>query len=367
MTPSAAPPPTEAPRRRRSLPLPFRDPDSRSIQIGVAATLIIHLLLLLLAPRILRMDTLRSAARPPARHQPFNIRVIPPPPAARPPPPQRFVEANPNAPSNTPDNTKNFSFMNQQAAQEKPTPNHKSDMPSTQGRKDIESNQIVTGQLSKPQPVVPPAPQTPPNPAQAQASPRREQNPLPGFEKDEGKNPEGYASNVMKPTDNAQAVPNKVEGSKDAPLDDSATATIAKIDPNHPRARPTLEQRVRPAIFRDNQFGTENMGITALDARFNNYGVYLHRMLEIIQQQWDNLIDASRTYPPEGSEVTVTFRLNSKGQIVEIVNHKTTSNEQGTNACIGAIRIPAPYDKWTDDMIAVMGNETDLTIVFYYE
>lgn len=365
-----APPTTEPPRRRR-LPLPpfLADPESRSVQIAVLATLLLHLLLFLLAPHFLKFETPRSAPRPHARPQQFNIRVIPPAPREPPrtPPPMKFVEANPNAPANTPDKTNNFSFMNQQAAQEKPTPNHKSDMPATEGRKDVQSNQIVTGNLSKPQETVPPTPQAQPEQKPSPATPRREQNPLPGFEKDTGANATGFGMAAAKPSANPQDVPNKVEGAKDAPPD-QATANANQIDPQHPRPRPTLQQvHTRPAIFAENKFGTENMGITALDARFNNYGVYLHRMLEIIQVEWDRIIENSRTYPPSGTSVTVRFRLDSSGKITEIIEHKSNSSEQGTNACISAITNPSPYDKWTPDMISVLGNDTELGITFYYE
>ncbi len=369
MSPPIAPPPEPPSRKRRGLPLPalWRDSESRSIQIGVAATLLLHVLILLLGPHFLRWETPPHAAlKARARPQQFNLKVIPPPPRPEPPPPQRFVEANPNAPANTPDKTNNFSFMNQQAAQEKPTPNHKSDMPSTQGRKDIESNQIVSGTLAKPEPVAPPPPPkpqpvTPPTPA----TPRKEQNPLPGYDKDLGANPTGFGSNVAKPSDNPQNVPNKVEGTPDAPDTSFGAQAAFKIDPQHPRPRPSLTH-ARPAIFKDNPLGTDNMGITALDSRFNTYGVYLHRMLEVIQVEWDRIIESSRIYPPPGTSVRVKFRLDSDGKIEEILDHASNSSEQGTNACISAITNPSPYDKWTPDMIQVIGDHTDLEITFYY-
>jgi len=34
---------------------------------------------------------------------------------------------------------------------------------------------------------------------------------------------------------------------------------------------------------------------------------------------------------------------------------------------VSAITDTAPYGDWTDDMIAILGNEQSLTFVFYYE
>ena len=45
-------------------------------------------------------------------------------------PPMNFVEANPNAPDNAPDQTNNFAAQNQQVAQEKPSEESKSQKPA---------------------------------------------------------------------------------------------------------------------------------------------------------------------------------------------------------------------------------------------
>ena len=283
--------------------------------------------------------------------------------------PDRFVEANPNAPENIPDKTHNFSDRNQQVAQEKPTPNGKSDMPALTGRKDIESNQIVTGQLSPPQQDLPTPPPMPPSPQVASVvTPRRQQDPLPGFEKKEGDSLDGFGSNLAKPSPNAQPVPDRVEGERDAPLIENVAAGAPRIDPRHPQPRRSLEAHVRPAIFKDNQFGTQNVGITALDSRFSNYGVYLHRLLEAVQLNWYAILDQSRISPASGSQVAVRFKLNSKGDVSAIIDIVPTSgtSEQGTRACARAITIGAPYGEWSEDMKAVLGEEQELQINFLY-
>ena len=124
MSQDLAPPPPGPPTsksRRRLAPWLSEKPETRSIQIGVLGTLLIHLLLLLFAPRLLRMDRGHAAAHPPANRK-FNIELVPSPPKPPPPAPARmkYVEANPNAPENIPDKTNNVSDRNQQVAQEKP-------------------------------------------------------------------------------------------------------------------------------------------------------------------------------------------------------------------------------------------------------
>ena len=154
------------------------------------------------------------------------------------------------------------------------------------------------------------------------ATPLREQTPLPGFEKKQGTAPDGFATNTAKPADNPKAIPQKIDGSKDAPRSTNATASTPQIDPKHPQPRRVLEQQVRPAIFKQNDFGTSNIGPTALDSRWSKYGVYLKKMIETVQIEWDSILQDSRIYPNPGSTVSIKFVMNSKGEITR----SSTSN-----------------------------------------
>jgi hypothetical protein len=354
-------------RRRRLLPLFFQDPENRSVEIGIACTILVHLLLLLLVPRFLASPPAHGGAPRPRPIRQYNIELAPPPPPKPPPVPNKFVEANPNSNNNVPDRTTNFAAQNQQVAQEKPNPKGKSDMPTLDGRKDVHSTQIVSGSLAKPVqsvPVAPPSPVTPPKPTQV--APRQQQNPLSGFEKKEGDDKDGFGSNVSPQPDNAKDIPQKIDGAQSNAQADSSSL-IPQIDPRHPQPRPTLEQQhVRPAIFAENKVGTSNMGVIGLDARWSSYGEYLQRMIETVQREWDNIL-GGRTYPPSGTTVTVKFRMTSDGKIAEIVDVNSTSTEQGKQACESAITNPSPYGKWTDEMIAVLGSQQEMTFVFYYQ
>ena len=348
----------------------WTDPDSRSVLIGLLAVLVVHLLLFAAAPVLLRSEAPRGMLKP-AAPRTFSIEIAPDAftkaPVIKPPPPNKYVEANPNAPENVPDKTSNFSSRNSQLAQEKPQTDAHNDAPRLEGKKDIQSNQVVSGLLTKPQDSAPPAPLQPPNPAKAEPAARRQQNPLSGFEKSkEGE--EGFGSDLGKVPDMARPVPNKMDGSPDAPLLNEALNSDPVIDPRHPRARRILEHPVtRPAVFKDNPVGTSNIGAVAYDAKWSSYGAYLHKMMEAIQVQWERILIDSRTEPPSGSSVTVRFTLDLKGKVTEIIQVESTSTEQGKQSCVSAITLTAPYGDWTDDMIAVLGNSQDLTFVFYYE
>jgi hypothetical protein len=356
-----------------ALPWLTDESDRRSVQIGILGTVLIHIVLLFLAPKFINLADVSHPPAPRARPKEKNLEIplemfLPPKPAQKQLP--RFVETNPNAPENIPDKTNNISDRNQQVAQEKPTPNGKSDMPAQEGKKDFQSTQIVDGRLSQPD-RTPPVPQQvtaapkPPSPA----APRLAQTPVSGFDKQQGSDAAGYASSLAKPTDNPTNVPKAVDGAKNAPPNEMGSAFSPQIDPKHPQPRKNLEQHVRPAIFAENKIGTQNIGMAAWDARWSNYGVYLQRLIESVQIQWERILNQSAVSPNSGSTVEVKFTLNSRGEISKII-HVTPSagtSDAATQACPSAITSRAPYGEWTDDMIAMLGNEQEFTFVFYYQ
>ena len=367
------PPPSAAPRGFAARV--WEDPESRSTVVGVAGVVIFYLLLWVLSPYLFRIEPINpSAKRPHAAPREFRIELSPEPapkPVAKPPPPNRFVETNPDAPENIPDKTNNFAAQNQQVAQEKPTPNGKSDMPASDGKKDFQTTQIVSGQLSKPIEHVeatPPPDVTPPAEQMVKA-PILEENPLAGTDKKEGESKDGFATNISKFTDNMKPIPNRIEGVKNVPQVQDAVAAQPAIDPHRPRPRPSIvkTQQVRPAILAERLAGTTNIGPTAVDARWSNYGAYLQKMIEAVQIQWERLIAESKVYPNSGSTVTVKFVMDKKGNISRIVNMDTTAGDGPSRACVSAITDRAPYGDWTDDMIAVLGEEQEMTFTFYYQ
>jgi hypothetical protein len=349
--------------------------DTRSVVIGVIGGLLIHLFVFLVGPIFLKyeaIDPSQAATRSAAKQ--YNIELAPEMFTKQEPKPQpmKFVETNPDAPENTPDKTNNFGAQSQQVAQEKPTPDGKSDRPATEGKKDFESNQIVSGQLTQPiehiPAIQPPPVETPPAETVVTA-PKAEQNPLTGFEKKEGDDPTAFGSNIAKIPDNIRDVRERVEGAKEAPIVEGATAMQPAIDPQRPRPRPTItrQAQVRPAILMQNDFGTSNIGPVAFDAKWSEYGRYLQQLIEAVQFQWERLLISGKIYPPGGTTVTVKFILNSEGNIARIVSVDNKSTDRAERACVSAITDRAPYGVWPDDMKAVLGTEQELTFTFYYQ
>jgi len=360
---------TTAPARRLWMPGLSRDPDRRSIQIGLIWTLLVHLALLLLAPEVFRSEFSPGRfVRPGTNLRAFDVELAPeaavvPPPRS----PGRFVETNPDANNNIPDHTDNFAAQNQQAAQPVPDKGSKLDMPKTEGRKDFQnSSQIVTGQLQQPLPT-PPAP---PVQQQAAAKPGQAhpklQVPLPGYVDSRGDNPDAFGTEAAKFPEPSTGADRHVEGDLNSqnPSGQTGAEAATKSERPRPLPRPRVAQ-VRPGILQERPVGVSNAGHIAVDAHFSQFGDYLQELIDIVQIQWERIITQS-AMTPKTSHVTITFRINSQGQIAEILKVEGDADEAATRATLSAIQDPAPYRPWTKEMVAVLGDDQVITFGFYY-
>jgi hypothetical protein len=70
--------------------------------------------------------------------------------------------------------------------------------------------------------------------------------------------------------------------------------------------------------------------------------------------------------PPTGTVVSVKFRLDKEGAVTEILNSNSTGGKQAETICVTSITSRAPYGKWTDDMVAMLGETQEIEFKFYY-
>ncbi|MDI1319662.1 MAG: hypothetical protein PSW75_05635 [bacterium] len=359
--------------------VPERDTTDRSIAIGVGCTLLFHILLLWLSPNFAfdKFSGVHSGISVTSanRGKTFDFQLDPG--LARKEKerdPFRFVETNSAAPENTPDKTTNFSNRNQQSAQEvaakEKDPENR---PSVKGQDEIKSDTIVSGQMAPPQLAPPPTPEVSKDEAQQQAEQkaRAEQVPLNGFEKVEGKSEDGIAMNVSKSKSPTTHADQAAEGAPNATDPTGGLVAVNQTNPSHapPKERPRLSSTSlnRSSILTNRAAGVTNIGIVGMDARWSEYGEYMNRLIETVQAQWYKILEESRVSPPRGSHVIVTFRINSKGETEIVKVEDADAGKQGVFSCQNAITYPQPYGKWSDAMIAVLGESQEITFSFYYQ
>jgi hypothetical protein len=353
---------------------PAHDPSDRSILIGIVCTLLFHVLLVVLAPRFdfAEFSGIHTGIHVTSvnKGKTFDFELTD---ALRPPEKQRnpfqFVETNPDAPANEPDKTDNFSNRNQQSAQqEKPKEIDPLHRPSITNAQDAIKNDtaIVSGDMSRPQEGA--APQLDTATAQqeqAEQKQQKEQVPLSGFDKTEGKSEDGIATNVADSKKPSTGADRAVDGARDAQEVVGGLTAVTAAHHAQPKARPRLTAP-RTTILSNRAPGVANIGILGIDARWSEYGEYLQELIEIVQAQWWRINDESRVSPPRGSHVAITFKLNSRGEADIVKVEDSDAGKQGVFSCQSAILARQPYRKWTEQMIAVLGEEQQMTFVFYY-
>lgn len=347
----------------------LKDPENRSIEIGLACTLAFHLLLAFVAPRF-PVDLIHGAIASGAadRGHEFNIELAPdlapPEPRAD---PSRFVETNPDAAENEPDRTSNFSNRNQQTAQEEAAKElDPENRPSVSGQTQIQNDTaIVSGNRSEPQTGSFTISTQPAEAASAAAqTAREEQVPLSGTEKFEGQDAENVGSNISdssRPTTNAEKYVEGVRGTTGT----GAAGATAEEARRLPSERPRVRDDKRSVILTNRIRGTYNVGPVGIDAKWSEYGDYMNELIEIVDAQWRNLLAARTALPPPGTHVVVKFKLNAEG-MTEIVSVEETTGAVGAQISLSAIRDREPYRKWTTQMIAVLGREQTLDFAFYF-
>jgi len=362
------------PTDRRARPSSIEEPRERSLAIGILCTVIVHVLLFVIAPFFPAESltgthsNLDAIAANRAKNFDFELEPAATAPEKQ-PDPFKFVETNPDAPENEPDKTANFSNRNQQSAQAEAAKEiDPENRPSIKGREDIQNDSaIVSGDMAQPQAgaaVTPPQAQTSEAEPQTGQQARAEQIPLSGFDKTEGNDPDGIATNK---SDNKSASTNAdqfVEGAKEGKSETGGLTVAEQTARPTPKPRPRLTQS-RPTILANRITGTSNIGVLGIDARWSEYGEYMQELIEIIQAQWYSILERSAIAPKSGSRVIVTFKLTADGE-TSVVNVDETAGKPGTYACLNAISERQPYRKWTDQMIAVLGREQTITFSFYY-
>ena len=356
---------------------PEKDRTDYSIAIGLACTALFHLLLVWLTPDFAfeKFSGVHSGISVTSanRGKTFDFELAQPKIVQKERDPFRFVETNSAAPENIPDKTPNFSNRNQQSAQEVATKEKDPEnRPSVKGQDAIKNeNAIVSGDMAPPQLPTAPSHDATKDEAQdrAEQKARAEQVPLNGFDKTEGKSPDGIATNIAKSQRPTTQAPQAQEGAPEAKDPNGGLVNVVQSNHAQPKERPRLSSTSlnRSTILSNRATGVANIGILGMDARWSEYGEYLNELIEIVQTQWYNILRESRVSPPGGTHVIVTFKINPKGETEIVKVEDAGAGKQGVFSCQNAITYPQPYRKWTDQMIAVLGDSQELTFSFYYQ
>lgn len=343
--------------------------------LAFSITLLVHLAIILALPERLT---------PPHRVAEQNEAVIYEIDLAE-PQEMRYVEANPDAPENTPDRTEQYSFRNQQAADDNPL-TETSNLPAVDGEE--ASLKIIQGQLQQ-SPPVPPGVYSPtarPGEGEGQEGGKlgSETQPIiapvqprqaPNFIEQKPATEEGPGSRVEltgpAKEDLEQANPDApinvyrppVEQQPEVQSGDGAGGA-AEARPM-PRERPRLAPELITGPLLKSESSASRRGDLAIDATFSEFGEYEQQFYAAIQTGWYQEIEFFQPIDT-AARVQVRFRIKADGTVDNVEAVRSTASKIATVICETAISKRSPFRPWTQEMVKVFGKERWLNVVFHY-
>jgi hypothetical protein len=278
--------------------------------------------------------------------------------------PEKFVEANPNIPENSPDKVKQFSFRDQQAAQPVITKLpllHSA--PMIHGKE--QSQKIIQG--------------------------RKEKNvnqevimlPVQAIKKKSEQNPPGDMKELMSSKVNIKKY-SALEGSfsqknSNDGNDNQSSTTIIPLQVSEnleqkenarPKRRPKLSPDLTHGPLMKSVMNAPRVGTIAIECRMHSYGVYVQEMLQSVEEQWNQLARGSIQYLQRDllpGRITLRFELLSNGQISNLTRIDSEGKSLPAELCRQAIASRVPFGQWNQDMINDFGNSDTVTISFLYQ
>ena len=294
----------------------------------------------------------------------------------------RFVETNPDVPTNEPDETANIAARDQQAGQLEESSEGPRDTPFVRGEEE-EATKIVEGTMTQePIPVLPAAqleatsandlelpvlaPIAPSRPADLlQRQPAHDGEGLASVLEDpqEGDQPDAVVQALISIDVTAVSQPEE-----DPPQPSKEPQVVGQVsDAQMPRPRPRLSTRVLSGPIMRSAGRAPVIANIAVNARFTAFGDYLQRMFDAVGFQFQLL--ASRLTPPQSeisTRVIIEYILTLEGEVSETNVIYTTAGRAATLICQDAIHSTAPYGLWSEEMIRTLGDEQKIRITFIY-
>jgi hypothetical protein len=336
-----------------------------SLVAGVVGALLFHLFYVLSIPSsylILDPSERSQSAKE------FDIEIVSAPEEEKALP--KYVETNPNAPDNIPDETINESSRNQQAANPDPVEELSPDRsPSSKSDDDIPSEKILSGDLEvQPLAAASPSVEQPESEASEprEAGDPRKTNPLPGYEEDEVVSEEGTGMMESEDFQDVIVDTEKVVSEDNESKEERPLMVQTNSQPNRPSPRPRSRVvRVPPGPLKDQRVGVSKTGEVRPDSKLSEYGEYMERLIEAVKLRWDHLSRKSPVHE-SNSFVKIEFKLTKEGLVRELEVVDTTSSPMARLNCRKAVSDGQPYEKWSKEMITVFGEEQIVKFRFIY-
>mgnify|MGYP005746266595 CR=1 FL=1 len=297
-----------------------------------------------------------------------------------------YVEASPDAPKNKPDRSNNYSYREQQSADQNPLEDA-INKPYVEG--EVDSQKILNGKLRSNEQIEVGVYST-----VEQSSTRDDYKLEKRGQTSQKSTP--FISKPLNATDflNKDSIKENVEGSRSslAQITDNSIKQVSDNMPIEvyrpveaieevetfamsvesdliPRPKPRIRPRLAPELttgpLMRSKGSASRHGSVAIDATFSEFGEYEQQFYAAIQSGWYQEIEYFQPIDT-ATRVLVSFTIHQDGSISGLNATNSTASDIGTFICEEAISKRTPFRAWTKDMIEVFGIKRDLNIVFHY-
>lgn len=98
------------------------------------------------------------------------------------------------------------------------------------------------------------------------------------------------------------------------------------------------------------------------------FGNYDAAVIQAIQQRWYHLLENHSIFQNTRGKVVLKFWMKSDGSVSDLkVIENSAGDDMQSYACEAAVRDPAPYGRWTEDMRRVIQSDRrEIRFTFYY-
>ncbi|HZV34434.1 MAG TPA: energy transducer TonB [Verrucomicrobiae bacterium] len=273
-----------------------------------------------------------------------------PPPQMQQQPPLLFVEVDPTvATQEAPKNATHYSSRNSFAGN--PDIKIDSSLPNINGTQ-THVTKTEDAERSKPVPLRPSAPKTPP--AQEQAAEEAKAKPKGG----------------PKVGDLAMTKPAPKPGDGQA---ENETAEAKIPEHKHPHTLLEAMQQQPPTAIPGQKMREEggvhrHLETSAFDTIATPFGEYDRELIDAITTHWWDLLDRKEFSQDRTGKVTVQFTLRADGRVTDVHVVRSDVGDLLASVCELAITDPAPYAPWPGDMRRFYAKDSlDITFTFWYE
>ena len=184
----------------------------------------------------------------------------------------------------------------------------------------------------------------------------------------ESKSPDGFFSKKLTGDTDKKNPEKLIAALQNNSMEPTISPSNNKVQ--KPQKRPKLSRELIHGPLMKSITSAPRVGTVAIECRLHPYGVYIQKMMQSIEEQWNQLARGSIQYLQRDrlpGKVTWRFTLVANGSIQNLSRIDNAGESLPSELCRQAIASRVPFGPWSDKMIEDFGKSDEITISFLYK